>query len=580
MLLPFKRYWSLLATYLRLEWPRVVLLGLLLLSITGLQLANPLLLRHFLDAARAGQTWETLSRVALLFIGVAIVTQLASLLETYVAENIGWSATNRLRGQLAQHCLDLDLSFHNAHLPGELLQRLDYDVSTLANFFSRFALRVLASLLLLGGVLSVLTWLDWRIGLAFAGFVACGFAVLGRIRHMVVPYAHADLQTMGTQFGYLEERLAGTEDIRARGAIGYILRGLYPHMRARLQARRAAGTMFVVVLGTTSVVAALGTALAYAVGSYLFQSGVVTIGTVYALVAYVALVARPLGQLTQQVQDLQQATAGIARVQELLTTASTIQDGPGAPLPTGPLSVTLEHVSFAYRPDAPVLRDITLTLQPGTVLGLLGRTGCGKTTFTRLLLRLYDPTMGAIRLGGVDLREARQRDIRGRVGLVTQEVQLFQASVRDNLTFFNRAIPDSRILEAFRSLGLLDWYAVLPDGLDTKLAGATALSAGEAQLLALARVFLYDPGLVILDEASARLDPATERRIECALDVLLRDRTAIIVAHRLATVQRAREILVLEDGLVVEHGPRLQLARDPQSHYAGLLRAGLEATSA
>ena len=576
MLLPLKRYWSLLAKYLRPDSPRVVLLGVLLFGTTILQLTAPLLLRRFLDAASGAQPLGSLTRIALLFIGLAVGIQLVALLETYVAEDVAWSATNRLRADLARHCLDLDLSFHNARLPGDFIQRLDYDVSTLANFFSRLALRVLASLLLLSGVLGVLLWLDWRMGVAFVGFATVGLGVLARIRHLVVPHAQADLRTMGTQFGYLEEWLAGTEDIRARGAIGYALRGLYPHMRARLLARRAAGTMSVVVLGTTTLVAALGTALAYAIGGTLFRSGAITIGTVYAVVAYLALVARPLSQLTQQVQDLQQATAGIARVQELLTATSLIQDGPGEPLPAGPLSVALERVSSAYGIDAPVLRDITLMLRPGTVLGLLGRTGSGKTTLTRLLLRLYDPTAGIIRLGGVDLRAACRYDIRERVGLVTQEVQLFHASVRDNLTFYNRAIPDARILEAFRALGLWDWYAALPDGLDTELAGSAALSAGEAQLLALARVFLRDPGLIILDEASARLDPATERQIERALDVLLRDRTAIIVAHRMATVRRATELLILEDGRVVERGLREQLGRDPQSRYAGLLRTGRE----
>jgi ATP-binding cassette subfamily B protein len=252
--------------------------------------------------------------------------------------------------------------------------------------------------------------------------------------------------------------------------------------------------------------------------------------------------------------------------------------------------VAFEGVDFAYDADSPTLQGVTFRLQAGEVLGLIGRTGSGKTTVSRLLFRLYDPTAGTVRLGGVDLRRARLADVRRRVALVTQEVQLFQGSVRDNLTMFDPAIAEGRILEALRALELGPWLASLPEGLDTVLGpggrgpgrqggaaglgGALGLSAGEAQLLALARAFLRAPGLVILDEASSRLDPATERRIERAVDALLRGRTAIIIAHRLATVERADTVLVLEGGRVAEQGPRAALAADPESRYAGLLRSG------
>jgi ATP-binding cassette subfamily B protein/ATP-binding cassette subfamily C protein len=214
------------------------------------------------------------------------------------------------------------------------------------------------------------------------------------------------------------------------------------------------------------------------------------------------------------------------------------------------------------------------------VLGVLGRTGSGKTTLARLLLRLYDPTAGTICLGGVPAPAARLHALRRRVGMVTQDVQLFQASVRDNLTFFNRAISDVQIMDALDGLGLRDWLRGLPDGLDSELGAGIGLSAGEAQLLAFTRVFLRDPGLVILDEASSRLDPATEQLVERAVSKLLHpkhgQRTGIIIAHRLATVQRADDILILEGGRMLEYGPREQLARNSDSRFAQLLRTGME----
>jgi ABC-type multidrug transport system fused ATPase/permease subunit len=228
-----------------------------------------------------------------------------------------------------------------------------------------------------------------------------------------------------------------------------------------------------------------------------------------------------------------------------------------------------------------VLRDLSFHLPPGTVLGLLGRTGSGKTTLTRLLFRLYDPDQGAVCLGSddtlTDIRQLSLGDLRQRVAMVTQDIQLFHASVRDNLTFFDRTLSDDAIVQSIHDLGLGRWFDTLPEGLDTELvSGGGGLSAGEAQLLAFTRIFLQDPGLVILDEASSRLDPVTEQLIERAVDRLVQGRTAIVIAHRLATVQRADQIMILKEGRIREYGSRAALAGDPNSYYCGLLGSGLE----
>jgi ABC-type multidrug transport system fused ATPase/permease subunit len=288
----------------------------------------------------------------------------------------------------------------------------------------------------------------------------------------------------------------------------------------------------------------------------------------------------PLNQLARQLRDMQSAAGSIERIQELRATTSKVQEPEAdrmTPLPAGPLSVWFESVDFGYEDDGLVLKDVDWQLPAGHVVGILGRTGSGKTTITRLLCRLYDPLRGDVRIGGVPLPDVPLTDLRTRVGIVTQEVQLFQASVRDNLTLFDETIDDATILEVVKALGLSPWLDDLPDGLDTELGVQDAgLSAGEAQLLAFTRVFLRDPGLVILDEASSRLDPLTERLMERAIDHLFRGRSGVIIAHRLETVQRANTIMIVEDGEIVEFGDRIALAADPDSHFAHLLRTGLE----
>jgi ATP-binding cassette subfamily B protein len=322
----------------------------------------------------------------------------------------------------------------------------------------------------------------------------------------------------------------------------------------------------------------IGGILALTRGAFLALDGVLTIGQVYLIFAYTSMLTGPVQELLRQLDDVQQAIASVARVQQIFATSpQVVEADQGIRLPDGPLSVELDAVSFAYPGDELVLREVSAHVPAGTVLGLLGRTGSGKTTLTRLLLRLYDPSAGAVRLGGVDLQRVPSADLRARVAVVTQDIQLFSATVRDNLTLFDPTIADARLLAALSTLGMDDWVRALPHGLDTFLAaGGAGLSAGQAQLLAFARAFLRDPGLIILDEASSRLDPATERRLERTLTRLLDGRTAIIIAHRLGTLERVDDLMILEDGRVRERGPRATLVRDPTSRFAQLLRVGME----
>jgi ATP-binding cassette, subfamily B, bacterial len=576
---------TLLRRYLAPEWKRATLLLIVLFTAIGLQLLQPQVLRDFLDLAM-GERQATvmggltsLTATAVLFITIALSRQLFTAAATYVTQDVRWRTTNELRADLAQHALRLDMGYHNSHTAGEMIARVDEDVNNLSNFFSQFIIQVLGNGLLILGVILVLFREDWRIGLGFIGFVLITGQVLSWLFKLAVPHFKAFFEMAAVLFSFIEERLAGLEDIKANGGRDYTMLQFHRTLRNQYVIEQKTFAVAMLTWATTSGFFRAGTALGLGLGGYLYQLDIVTIGTVYLIIDYSAMLQQPLRQLTQQLQELQRAVAGAARIQELYFTETNIHDPVDSPerLPTGPLAVEFDRVSFHYVPDNPVLRDVSLRLEPGQVLGLLGRTGSGKTTMTRLLFRLYEPVDGAVCVGEQPVATFPLTHLRRKIGMVTQEVQLFNATIRDNLTFFNPDIADERILQALADLELTPWYESLSDGLETVLeTGGRGLSAGEAQLLAFTRVFLQDPGLVIMDEASSRLDPATEFLIERAIDNLLTDRSAIIVAHRLATVQRADDILILENGRILEYGPRRQLAANLASHFAQLLRTGME----
>jgi ATP-binding cassette subfamily B protein len=577
MKIAFRQYVQLLSTYLKPQWRRVLVLSTLVLVSIGLSLLNPQILKTFIDTATTGGSLQTLMSAGILFMAIAIAGQLATVGETYLAENIGLIATNQIRANLTAHSLTLDPTFHNAHTPGDMIERVDGDVALLGNFFSRFVVQVVANGLLLIGILAMFYRVDWRVGAVMTAFAAVAFGVPARMSNIAGMRWVAQRQTSADLFGFLEERLAGTEDIRANGGVAYVMCRLTEHSRKLLRTRQIASALGITTWGSTIFLFAIGTVLSLTLGVLLYSSGEITIGTIFLLYSYTDLMSRPVEAISRQIQDMQQANAGIARILQLFQTHSAIVERPSQSLPERALAVDFQDVLFGYEGEEPVVRQLSFHIQPGQCLGLLGRTGSGKTTLTRLLFRLYDPLEGTVRLDGIDVRDLALADLRQRVAIVTQDIQLFNASVRDNLTFFNRDMSDDRILQVLGELGMGEWLDRLPNGLDTKLApGGRGLSAGEAQLLAFARVYLKDPGLVILDEASSRLDPATEHHLQQAVDRLLTGRTGIIIAHRLATVQRVDQILILEQGCASESGPREQLAQDPQSRFAQLLRTGLE----
>ncbi|MGH1489657.1 MAG: ABC transporter ATP-binding protein [Acidimicrobiales bacterium] len=559
-------------TYLAPQRGKVVVLAAVLLATTGLQLAVPLILQRFIDGALDGQAKSVLIAAGIAYLFAGLANQIFSAVTTYLGADIGWTATNRLREDLAHHLLGLDMGFHTNTTPGEMIERIDGDVTAVANFLSRFVVRLLGAGLLLVGVIAVAWNKSPLIGIGYSVFVVAVLWAIYSMRNLAVAAAEDERETSALLYGFIEERLAAIEDIRANGAGEFTMRRFVGVMRDYFFRTTTAWRKRTHFRVTSNLIFWTGSSLALALGVRLVQTGAASVGTAYLLYQYVLLIQNPIDQVTQQFSELQKAAGGIVRIDQYRAISSDLPQDGTEELPDGPLSVEFARVDFSYE-DQQILHGVTFELAPGTVLGLLGRTGGGKTTTTRLISRLYDPDGGTVRIAGIDLRDVAPGSLRSRVGVVTQDVQLFRASVRDNLTFFDHSRSDAELLAKLDAVGLGQWIRAV--GLDAELgAGGSGLSAGESQLLAFARVFLQNPGVVILDEPASRLDPATEQLVASATEQLFQDRTVVIVAHRLETVRLADQIMVIDDGRIAEHGLRDVLATTPSTRYAKLLAAG------
>ncbi len=573
----FQQYRDLLYTYFWPQRRQVAVLVVLILLDNGLQLLGPNLLGQFVDSAINSDDSSLLQRLGIYYLVVMICRQVARLFATYMGETIGWRASNALRFDLAQHTMALDMSYHKQQNPGIMIERIDGDVTSLNRFFSQMVLQIGGSVLLLVSTVGVLFAQNWQLGVMMLSFIVVAATILYLLRNVAVPYWEGGREASAQLFGFLEERLAGMEDIRGLGSRGHTMARFDQLMKRKnhfdVLGRVYGGVTWIVPVGLAAVLSIL----ILGIGTHLYLTNQIGIGLIVMTLLYGEMVVWPIRTIAQEIDQLQQATAGIVRVAEIMAIKSRLVDGTHH-MPAQAPSVVFDNITFAY-PDEeadkhPVLRNVTFTIPPQKVVGLLGRTGSGKSTLIRLLFRLYDVNAGEIRFDQHPIREFTLASLRQHVGLVTQDVQLFYATVRDNLTFFNKDISDDRLYDALHTLGLQRWLEQQPEGLDTLLMANGAVSAGEAQLIALARVYLKQPHVVILDEASARIDPETEKLVERALDTVLAGKTAIIIAHRLQTVRRCDYIAILGDGQLVEYGVEAALRSDEQSRYATLLRTG------
>jgi ATP-binding cassette, subfamily B, bacterial len=569
--------WRFIASLVRPHRRLFIGYGLLLALATSLPIGASLLMAKFVDLAVDGAGSRTLLPYGLGYAAIGLAASGLGILVTWRATQLAWKLTNGLRNDLASHVLNADLAFHRDRTPGELLTRCDSDVTSLTTFLSSVVSRIFGIILLI-------------VEPILAPALVVGYAALGwtgwRVRNTSTEATVAERTIDAEMSGMVEQYLAGADDVASLAGGNH---GLRRFADAAALLVKAAGCRvkaeMQVQASIKSTIAACQVGI-LVVGALAFASGRVGIGGVVLGYRLVVVVREPVEHLTWRLNETQGVAGAARRVFELLAEQRRVVSGDGL-LPSGPLDLRFQQVGLVYDDASEgetALQDFNLTIAAGRVVGLVGRSGSGKTTIARLLLRLVTPTSGIVAVGGTSVVGLDDTEFRRRVGAIPQDVQLFPGTVRDNVSMFSER-SDADVEQALRDAGLSRWYDELPNGLDTMLSSdgrnddsdRTGLSAGEAQLLAIARALLRRPDVVVLDEATSRVDPATQEAISMALGRLVSGRTGVIIAHRLETLDVCDDIAVLANGALVEFGPRLVLAADPTSRYAALRAIGDDA---
>jgi ATP-binding cassette, subfamily B, bacterial len=503
------------------------------------------------------------------FVRLVAVAALATVVMTAVAAyfmntrlfRTSETALASLRVRAFRHIHDLSVLTQNAERRGSLVSRVTSDIDSLSRFVQWGGVMMLVSIGQLFVATIVMAVYSWQLTLLVWACFLPLFAML-RVsqRHLSNAYS-AVRERVGTMLSAIAESVVGAQVVRAYGIERRTQDRIDTAVVAHQRASTRAQTLVAFTFSTGELVAGIVNAAVVVVGVLLGVAGDITLGRLLAFLFLVTLFVAPMQMGTEILNEAQNAIAGWRRVLAVLDTPADVADRvDGVTLPPGPVGLEFQHVSYAYPGGPEVLRDVTVAIVPRRRVAVVGETGSGKTTFAKLATRLMDPTSGVVLLGGVNLASVRFASLRHRVVIVPQDGYLFDMPIADNVRYGLPSASDADVAAAFESLGLGDWLATLPKGVRTPVGQrGESLSAGERQLVALARAYVADPDLLVLDEATSAVDPATEMRIARALEGVTRGRTSVTIAHRMSTAETADEVLVFDAGRLVERGVHVDL---------------------
>ena len=548
-------------------------LGFIILS-TGTTLVGPLLLRYGIDEGIRGRNGSALNWAIGLYIVVAAIAYVGARNQYVFVNRTGEGFLRSLRLRLFGHIQRQSLGFFDRNKAGVLVSRMTADIESMSELVQWGLLQFVSAAILVTFALVVLLIMSWQ--LTLLSLLVMPFIVLASMRFQRdsnKPYLTVR-ERVGETLSSLQENISGVRVIQAYAREPEQSRRFRQTNNALYDAHIHSVKVSTWYFGVVEFLGVAATAIAIGVGGLLAKNGQVSVGTVVAVVLLLSSLFEPVQQLSQLYNTVQSATASLDKMFQILDTEPDVDEAPDAVDLTHNGRVVVEHLTFVYPgTNAPVLRDVSLTIEAGERLALVGPTGAGKSTLAKLIARLYDPVSGTVTVGGLDLRDATLASLRRQIVVVPQEGFLFDGTVVDNLRLARPEATDADLVEALRVIDALERFEAFPEGLMTEVRErGSRLSAGERQLVALARAALVDPAVLVLDEATSSLDPGTEALVEHALDRLMQGRTTIVVAHRLSTVQRADRVAVVDHGELVEHGTHAELI-DRGGRYAALASA-------
>ena len=541
------------------------------LSTLGIVL-GPVILRWGIDHGIEPGDKEVLRNAVLVFVGLTLMAYLSARQQFILINKAGEGFLRALRVRVFDHIQKQSLAFFDRNKSGVLVARMTADIESMGELVQWGLLQFVSAILLVIFALVLAFAMSWQLTLAGL-LVMPVIIVASRKFQRDSNAAYLDVrEQIGQTLSSLQEGIAGVRVIQAYGREPEQRRRFKRANRDLYDSHIHSVKVSTWYFGLVESAGVFATAIIVGVGGWLFTRGDVTIGTIIAVVLLFAQLFEPVQQLSQLYNSVQSSAASLNKLFGILDTVPDIEDGEHELPPAGEL--TVEGVGFRYpETEAAVLSDVSITVADGERLALVGPTGAGKSTLAKLMARLYDPTEGTISFGGVDLRDATIASLRQRVVVVPQEGFLFGGTVADNVRVARAEATDDDIREAFRAIGALERFEEFPEGIHTEVRErGSRLSAGERQLVSLARAALVDPAVLVLDEATSNLDPGTEFIVERALDSLMSGRTTIVVAHRLSTIQRADRIGVIDGGRLAELGNHAELV-DQGGRYAALADA-------
>jgi ATP-binding cassette subfamily B protein len=534
--------------------------GLAVLASTAITLTGPLLLRYAIDEGLRKGASAPLEHAAIAFLALAVARPLVQRVIVITTARAGESFLADLRTATFDRLQQLSLAFFEGERAGVLVSRLTADVQSLTLFVRMAIVEIGTNLILLLVTLAVLLALAPKLVL----FTLASLPIIAvswlRYHKRSRPAYLRIRDTIAETLAALQERFAGVRVIQSFRREDDAFEGFRERSDDQIDAWKQASYVNVAFFPTIALAQAAALACTLAGGAYLYDRGDVTIGTVAAFVLYVTSLFEPIARLAEWFSEFRSGQAALAKIVGVLSTPVAVpeHDDPRSLPEQGAHSA--DEVAFAYDTERMVLEDVDVTIQPGERIALVGPTGAGKSTLAKLLTRKYDPVGGAIAFGDVDLRSASHASLRDRIVFVPQEGHLFSGTIADNVRLARPEATSEEVADALRAIGALDRFLALPQGLDTDVrTRGVRLSAGERQLVSLARVLLADPAVIVLDEATSSVDPGTERVVERALAQVSKGRTVITIAHRLSTAARADRIAVLQDGRLEELGTHDEL---------------------